>query len=181
MLDGIVEVDETYIGGKSKNMHKVDRDKKIHGTGGADKIPVVTLVVRGGEARSQVMKTVTSKNMGKVLREHVAPTAALMTDTAGVYMQPGKGFASHQAVDHVKGEYVRYNREGGSHIYSNTVEGFFSQLKRSIDGTHHHVSEQHLGRYLGEFDFRYSTRGMSDSERTATAIRKTAGKRLTYQ
>jgi hypothetical protein len=78
-------------------------------------------------------------------------------------------------VNHLASEYVR----GEAH--TNTAEGYFSQLKRSIDGTHHHVSDRHLWRYLGEFDFRYNTRRMKDGERTKKAIRQTTGKRLTYR
>jgi transposase-like protein len=174
-MEGVVEADETYFGGKAKYMHKADRERRISGRGSVDKIPVVTLVQRGGEARSRVLRTVTGENIGKVLREHVSPAASLMTDTSPVYPKAGKQFASHETVDHSAGEYVR-----GS-AYTNTAEGFFSQLKRSIDGTHHHVSEGHLDRYLAEFDWRYSSRIITDAERTELTIRKTAGKRLTYR
>jgi len=94
---------------------------------------------------------------------------------ARTYTEPGRDFASHEIVNHGAGEYVRGD------VYTNTAEGYFSQLKRSIDGTHHHVSERHLGRYLGEFDFRYNTRKMKDGERTKQAIEQTAGRRLTYR
>lgn len=174
-LEGIVEADETYFGGVAKNMHKAERERRITSRGTADKIPVVTLVARGGEARSQVMRTVTSKNVEKVLHEHVSTAAALMTDESSVYPEAGKHFASHEAVNHGAGEYVR------GEVYSNTVEGFFSQLKRSIDGTHHHVSAHHLDRYLAEFDWRYSSRKISDAARAELTIRKAAGKRLTYR
>jgi transposase-like protein len=175
-LAGTVEADETYFGGAAKNMHKADRERRITGRGMVDKIPVVTLVNREtGEARSQVMRTVTGENIGKVLHEHVSPSASLMTDTASVYPKAGKQFASHETVDHSAGEYVRGN------AYTNTAEGFFSQLKRSIDGTHHHISERHLPRYLAEFDFRYTTRDALDSERAEQAIRKSAGRRLAYR
>jgi hypothetical protein len=177
----VVEADETYIGGQAKNMHKKDRERRITGRGTVDKIPVVTLVARGGEARSQVMRTVTGENIGKVLHEHVSPAASLMTDTSSVYPKAGRQFTSHEAVDHSTGEYVRYNRDGGPHAHSNTAEGFFSQLKRSIDGTHHHVSEAHLDRYLAEFDWRYTSRGITDAQRAQLTIRKAQGKRLTYR
>jgi transposase-like protein len=173
-LSGTVEVDETYFGGEAKNMHAKDRERKITGRGATGKLPVVTLVSRDGEARSQVMKAVTGENVGTVLREHVSKDAALMTDQSPVYGKPGAAFASHETVDHGKGEYVRGN------AHTNTAEGFFSQLKRSIDGTHHHVSERHLPRYLAEFHYRYSTRKMKDGERTVLTICRTAGKRLTY-
>ena len=101
--------------------------------------------------------------------------AVLNTDTSPVYNHVGKEFAAHATVDHGKEEYVR----GNAHI--NTAGGYFSQLKRSIDGTHHHVSEKHLPRYLAEFDYRYSTRKAEDGIRTEDAIRRTVGKRLTYE
>jgi hypothetical protein len=101
-----------------------------------------------------------------------------MTDTAGGYMGVGKEFVRHEMVDHSDGEYVR----GDAH--SNTVEGYFSILKRGINGVYHHVSEAHLKRYLAEFDFRYNHRaklGVSDGERAAKALSGIEGKRLTYR
>ena len=165
-LTGIVEADETYIGGKAHGKR---------GRGAANKTPVVTLVERNGEARSQVMEHVTGKNIKATLEAQVSKDAQLMTDELNVYTEAGKSFASHETVEHGKGEYVR----GKAHI--NTAEGYFSQLKRSIDGTHHHVSAFHLHRYLNEFDYRYNTRKITDSERTQQAIQQTTGKRLMYQ
>lgn len=101
-----------------------------------------------------------------------------MTDTAGGYYHVGKEFASHGMVDHGADEYVR------GKVHSNTVEGYFSILKRGITGIYHHVSEQHLHRYLAEFDFRYSNRiavGVDDQSRADRALRGTVGKRLTYR
>jgi transposase-like protein len=166
-LTGTVEADETYIGGVK------------HGEGsgpqGSGKVPVVTLVERDGEARSQVMKTVTGKNVRKVLGEHIDTASTLMTDESGVYSLGHFMFAEHQTVNHAEHEYAR----GAAHV--NTAEGFFSQLKRSLDGTYHHVSERHLPRYLGEFDYRYSNRKIKDGERTVKAIKKNVGKRLQYR
>jgi transposase-like protein len=166
-LSGTVEADETYVGGKRKHIPGVSHTDL--------KVPVVTLVERGGKVRSKVLPTVTSKNIKAHLQAHVSPDAALMTDQSRLYNQAGQGFASHETVDHARDEWVR----GKAHV--NTAEGFFSQLKRSLDGTHHHVSPRHLHRYVGEFDFRYNTRKVKDGERTALAIRRSAGKRLMYQ
>ena len=106
------------------------------------------MVERDGEVRSQMMENVTGDTVEKVLNENVDNNATLMTDTSTVYPQAGQSFASHETVDHGAKEYVR----GKAH--SNTAEGRFSQLKRSTDGTHHHVSDKHLNRYLAEFDYR---------------------------
>ena len=112
---------------------------------------------------------VTGKNIKSTLEAQVSKEARLMTDELNVYIQPGQGFVSHETVEHGKGEYVR----GDAHI--NTAERYFSQLKRSIDGTHHHVSSYHLRRYLSEFDYRYNTRKIKDGERTQKAIQMTSG------
>jgi transposase-like protein len=174
-LSGIVEADETYIGGRAHGKR---------GRGAANKTPVVTLIERDGEARSQVVTNVTGENIKAILTKHVEPEATLMTDSYPVYDKPGQEFAAHHTVDHGAKEYARTDvRADGTAIraHINTAEGFFSQLKRSIDGTYHHASEHHLHRYLAEFDFRYSTHKVKDGERTVRAIRQTAGKRLRYQ
>ena len=169
-LSGTVEADETYIGGRAHGKR---------GRGAANKTPVVTLIERDGEARSQVMLNVTGANIGKVLHEQVAQEAVIMTDTLGVYKPAAKDFAAHETVDHGRDEYAKDSPHGRAHI--NTAEGYFSQLKRSIDGTHHHVSAKHLHRYLSEFDYRYNTRTVKDGERTVTTIRQATGRRLLYR
>ncbi|MGH2503208.1 MAG: IS1595 family transposase [Ktedonobacterales bacterium] len=174
-LTGTVEADETYVGGK----HHGKR-----GRGAEGKTPVFTLVERDGEARSQVMKRITGENVRAALDAQVDHEATLMTDTYPVYRKPGKAFAAHEMVDHGKDEYAKdaENPAGASkRAHINTAEGYFSQLKRSIDGTYHHVSERHLNRYLAEFDYRYNTRKNKDGERTMRTIRQAAGKRLHYQ
>jgi transposase-like protein len=171
-----VEADTTYIGGKEKNKHVGKRDaKKI---GGMGKEIVHALVERGGRVRSDHIANITGETLRPILFTHVDPKSALMTDTAGGYMKIGKAFARHEMVDHGALEYVR----GDAH--SNTVENYFSILKRGITGTYHHVSKQHLKRYLAEFDFRHNERsalGVSDEARTALALRGIVGKRLTYR
>ncbi len=174
-LAGVVEVDETYMGGAAKNMHKAERERRIHGSGAVDKTPVVSLVQRGGQVRSQVMHNVTGAKLRQTLRDQVEPEARIMSDTFSGYRRVGEDFASHETVNHLAGEYVRGD------VYTNSAEGYFSQLKLSIDGTHHHVSDRHLWRYLGEFDFRFNTRKMKDGERTKKAIQQAGGKRLTYR
>lgn len=164
-LQGIVEADETYVGGKAKGKR---------GRGAANKTPVFTLVERGGAARSQVMQRVTSKKGGQAIRENVDRYALLMTDSLPAYWKATQGFF-RETVDHGAGEYVR----GRAHV--NTAEGFFSRLKRNIDGTHHHVSAHHLHRYLAEFDYGYLTRKIEDGERTVRTIRQAEGRRLRYR
>ena len=168
-LTGTIEADETYIGGKRRG------DRRGRPGGASHKTPVVSLVQRDGEVRSTVVADVTGATLGSILKEHVDPDAVLMTDEYAAYKSPAQGFAAHHTVNHSLGEYDRGT------VTSNTVEGYFSQLKRSIDGTHHHVSRDHLHRYLGEFDYRYSTRKTTDGERTAKTIRQAAGRRLTYE
>jgi hypothetical protein len=129
----------------------------------------------GGWVRSQVTTNVTGDTLGGLLTQHADPESRLMTDTFAAYKQPGKAFISHETVDHGKDEYVR----GDVHV--NSAEGYFSQLKRSIDGTYHAVSKKHLDKYLAEFDYRYNTRKIVDGERTEQAIQQTAGKRLRYK
>jgi transposase-like protein len=172
----IVEADETVVGGKEKNKRLSKRNPKNIGAVG--KQVAFTLVERNGRARSFHVANVTGKTLRPIIVRNVDRKSALMTDDAGQYRPIGKEFASHETVNHGIEEYVR----GAAH--SNTVEGFFSLLKRGIIGTFHHVSEAHLKRYLAEFDFRYSNRvalGVNDTMRTNEALRGIGGKRLMYR
>jgi transposase-like protein len=182
-LSGTVEVDETYVGGTARRSNRrqykpldpIAPDKRLKKTGrGSDKAPVVALVERGGEVRSMRVANVTAKTLGGVIRDHVARDAHLRTDSFPSYRKVGTEYASHEVVNHMD-EYVRGD------AYTNTAENFFSILKRGINGIYHHVSEEHLHRYLSEFDFRYNARHVSDAERTRLALRKTEGKRLMYR
>lgn len=162
-LQGIVEADETYIGGKAHGKR---------GRGAENKTPVVALIQRGGDVRSFKTERVTSKNVKTIIREHVDKSSTIMTDEFRSYKGLDKEFADHQTVSHGTGEYVRDN----AHV--NTAEGYFSLLKRGIIGTYHHISQQHLDRYLAEFNFRYNSRKVEDGVRMVLAINNAKGKRL---
>ena len=174
-LNGTVEVDETYIGGKAKNMHKSVREKRIQGRGCVDKAPVVTLVERNGRVKSQYMESVTGENLKSALLECVESDACINTDESPSYSFVKNEFAEHHSVNHKKDEYVR----GKAHV--NTAESVHALLKRGIVGTFHHVSKKHLHRYLTEFDFRFNARYITDGERTALALNSVIGKRLQYR
>jgi transposase-like protein len=172
-----IEADETYIGGKvgnrnSKQQKRFDeRRSPVHG-----KQPVVSLVERGGKVRSFHVANVNGATLRAVLVTNADRGSWLMTDEHGGYKAVGQEFTGHGVVVHSKGEYAR---KGVFH--TNTVEGFFSLLKRGIIGTYHHVSEQHLHRYCAEFDFRYNTRKLDDAERADENLLGSIGKRLTYR
>ena len=174
LLSGTVVADETWIGGEPKNRHGGHR-KGMQGV--TDKQPVMSLVnTETGEVRSTAIRDVTATTLGPILAEHVDQAASVLhTDESQAYVTAGKRFTAHETVDHRAGEYVR------GVVSTNAAEGFFSQLKRSIDGTHHAVSVEHLGRYLAEFDYRYTTRKMSDTERMREVVGQVAGRRLSYK
>lgn len=169
-LTGIVEVDETYVGGKPKT--KFRGRKRLSPV--ANKTPVVAMVQRNGEVRAMVMPNVNAKNLKKAIRENVDPSSRLMTDEASYYKKLGKDYADHQTIAHSNGEYSRGD------VTTNTVEGFFSILKRGVNGTFHSISKKHLHRYVSEFAYKYNTRKLTDGERVVLAIQKSQGKRLIY-
>ena len=172
MLSGIVECDETYIGGKPRKY-----DGKIRKRGrGTDKMPVVVLVERNGNAKSTPMKRLTGKNLKKEIIENVHHTATIMTDELPAYNGVGAHFAGgHKTVNHGSGEYARGD------VNSNTAESYFALLKRGIVGSFHHVSDKHLHRYCSEFDFRWNHRKVDDAARFESALNRTQGVRLTYK
>jgi len=176
-----VVADETFIGGKPKNRHQQGKPRpgtsKGHAGRADNKIPVLSLIDRNtGEVRSRVVNDVTGATLRKAISEQVDMAGSILyTDAAGSYRQLGREFQRHAWVDHSSNEYVRGD------VSTNQAENFFSQLKRSIDGTHHHVSKEHLGRYLAEFDFRYSTKKADDTERLRKLVSQVAGRRLSYR
>ena len=169
-----VEFDETFVGGKEKNKHARKRNKR--NIGGAGKEAVFSLVERGGKVRSHHVPNVTAKTLCPIMEKQIAAATRTVSDDGG--SRPRHGEPDHHSVNHSIGEYVRGD------IYTNTVEGYFSVMKRGITGVYHHVSPQHLKRYLAEYDFRYNERAalnVSDAERAAKAVAGVVGKRVTYQ
>lgn len=170
-LSGIVEVDETYVGGKPR-----PGDGKVHKRGrGTSKIPVVALVERDGRVVNSPVPNVTRETLKDAILSNVDPDAAVYTDEFKGYYGMGEHVAVHETVNHSQGQYAR---EDG--IHSNTVESYFALLKRGVYGTYHHLSRQHLQRYCDEFAFRWDFRKVSDAERTIQALLRSEGKRLTF-
>lgn len=169
-LDNIVEVDETYVGGKFANMNRARR-KKHQEQGRDNKVAVMGLLERDGKARLTVIGGNTFKD---VVRENVNNTAVVVTDTHLAYVGLAQEYAAHLSVNHSKSEY----RNGLA--FTNSVEGFFSCLKRSIYGIYHSVSPKHLHRYCEETSYRYNSRQITDANRFTRTLQNTEG-RLKYK
>ncbi|MFN3726648.1 MAG: IS1595 family transposase [Allosphingosinicella sp.] len=162
----IVEADETFVGGKAKNRAwgKIPTKQAVY-----------SLVERNGNVVSYHVANITVHTLKPLLLSKVHRASTLMTDEAPFYKGMGKQFAAHERVHHGQVEYAR------GQWHTNTIENFFSIMKRGIVGVYHHVSEAHLNRYCAEFDFRYNTREDTDAERAMQALRGIYGKRLTYR
>jgi transposase-like protein len=184
LLSGTVAADETWYGGKLGNQHKAQRASRRGWEGAAaggrkdGKPPVLALVdTRTGEVRSRVVPNVKGDTLRAVIADEVEMGATtLVTDEATAYKAFSGEMKGHETVNHSRDEYV--NDRG---FTTNQVEAYFGQLKRSIDGTHHHVSREHLARYLAQHDFLRSTFKMDDSERMRALVERTGGRRLSYR
>jgi transposase-like protein len=167
-----VEVDETYMGQTEEFRGQPSK------RGGSDKRMIVTLVERGGRARSIHADRLKKNEINRIVLENLKRDSVLNTDEASHYRGVGREFTRHDHVMHAGKEYVR------GEASTNTVEGFFSIFKRGMRGIYQHCGDRHLHRYLAEFDFRYSNRvalGVDDASRTEAALRGVVGKRLTYR
>jgi transposase-like protein len=170
-----VEIDETFIGRK-------DGFEVKHGP--FHKNAVLTLVERGGSARSFHVESVHKSDVLPIIRANLDRESHVVSDEAARYAKLGDEFAKHDAVDHSRGEYGYTDRKTGAKVNTNTTEGFYSIFKRGMRGKYQHCGEKHLHRYLAEFDFRYSNRsalGIEDAERVAKIVEGAKGKRLVYR
>lgn len=171
-MTGEVEVDETFIGGKARNMHVAKRKERIHGRGATGKAVVLGMLERGGQVRAKVVAKRNKKTLQAEVRANVEPGSAVFTDELLSYWGLDEKFI-HQIINHAE-EYVRGN------VHTNGMENFWSLLKRGLNGTYISVEPFHLFRYLDEQMFRFNLRELNDGERFITALQQIVGKRLTY-
>ena len=178
-LSGEVEVDETFIGGKARNMHAGKREEKIKGCGPGGKAIVAAVLERGGKVRAKVVNKRKKADLQSLVREHVETGSALFSDALKSYEGLGTDY-THQVIDHAQA-YVNGN------VHTNSMENFWSLLKRGINGTYVSIEPFHLFRYVDEQAFRYNTRltedgeKLSDRNRFYIAMQGVVGKRLTYK
>ncbi len=166
-LDGIVEADETYIGGKKKGGKR--------GRGSENKTPVFGMLDRDDKTvKTQPVKYVNANTLQGIIKANVAPESTIMTDEWGAYNGLDKSFAGHERVNHGEQEYAR------GEVHVNGMENFWSLLKRGIVGIYHQVTSKHLHRYCGEFDYRYNSRDEKDCDRFTSTFGNIEG-RLTYK
>jgi hypothetical protein len=172
LLTGMVEVDETYVGGRMKNRHKKTRNNR-NLVANENKTAVIGMVSREGKLKTEVMPLKNDIIMN-IVKKHVDTQAQLITDGAGAYYYAHKDYAKHEIIYHSKDEFVR------GVFHTNTIEGFFAYLKRSIFGIYHQVSPKHLQAYCNENAYRYNLREMKDGERFIFSLSQISGK-LSYK
>lgn len=175
-LDGIVEADETFIGGKNKNRHRDKKVEKSQGRSFKDKTPVLGLLQRNGNLRAFVIPNTQARTLQPIIRSNVKKDSVFISDEWLGYS--GLGFDyDHHVVDHARKQYVDYDNP---EIHSNTIEGFWSILKRGYNGIYNWWSRKHMQRYVNEFVFRYNTRKVQIFDRFNLFLSR-IGNRITYK
>ena len=171
-LKGVVEVDETYVGGKPrKGTDEINKRGR-----GTKKAPVLALIERNGKAISKPIENISGKTLKGAIKEMVDKDSTIMTDEFKSYNGIEKSFkGGHKVVNHGEGQYVNGDAN------TNTAESYFALLKRGVNGTFHHISKKHLSRYCDEFSFRWNNRKVNDGDRAVEAIKGIVGKRLAYR
>ncbi len=165
-LKGTIEVDETYVGGRERMpVARPDAKKKQ---------VVFGMLQRDGEVRAMHVPSASTELIVPIMKEHISSEANLMSDESGIYIKIGREYRSHQTVHHRTNEYVR------GEVHTNSIEGFWSLMKRGINGIYHHVSEDHLHRYTDEYAYRYNSRKLTDPQRFEKFFESVEG-RLTYE
>ncbi|PLS84761.1 MAG: DDE transposase [Actinobacteria bacterium] len=172
-LSGEVEADETFIGGKARNMHKKKREEKIQGRGASGKVAVMGLLERHGKVQTKVVPDTKKRTLQPEIRENVEPGSEVFTDALKSYEGLDPEYV-HQVIDHAE-------KYAEGKVHTNGLENFWSLLKRGINGTYVSVEPYHLFRYLDEQAFRFNERGGKDADRFGKALGSVAGRRLTYR
>ena len=175
-LTGTCEADEAFVGGKWRRRNNEAPGSPTLKRGPKGNLaPVIGVVQRSGHVRLRHVTKVTALTLRHFLQSNMRPSAVLMTDDFPKYLPVGRTFAAHDTVNHTRKEYARGD------VNTNSIESVFALMKRSVYGVYHSVSQEHLHRYIAEWQFRYNARKVSDAERVDLAIRSAQGKRLLYR